>query len=86
MGKNTLKWEKIDEKFVTGRTGKAGDIKLFSITWDSFVPQDSNKYKLTCFLPGIRNNLGHFESVGTAQARAQQALEYWVKKTGLGGE
>lgn len=82
MKNMTIKWEQKAEEFTNSHAGKLGEIHLFLIV-RPFAPSLDGDWKLWCHLPGIRDDLGRFKSVGAAQLKAAQALEYWFRKIGF---
>jgi hypothetical protein len=60
--------------------GRHLEIKMFSIN-PSLC--DRNKGELRCFLPGFKEDLGEFDSVDEAKARADKVFAYWLEKAGL---
>ena len=52
--------------------------------YDGSAPQGGPKHAATCRLPGIKDNLGHFETAEEAQAMVEKATRYWIKEAGLG--
>lgn len=41
------------------------------------------KYKLTCKLPGFKNNIGNFEKPEKAKEKAQEILDRWLDGASL---
>ncbi len=56
---------------------------LFEVAWDSSSMADDAKHKLITRLPGLKNNLGNFESEDKAFERAEFALNVWMEGTGM---
>jgi len=75
-----IKWEQAQGYFESGIDGKAGKWKVFNVFWDGGRPRDeNNKFSLKCFLPGIKNGLGHFKSEEDAMSYAEKAFAYWME-------
>jgi hypothetical protein len=75
----------IDErKSSTSKFGTIGKWKIFSTYYDGNTSKDDSttgRIRLTCFLPGIKKNLGNFQNETEAKEKAETALKYWVKQS-----
>ena len=66
--------------------GNIGETKIFAIFYDGFLSSsETKKYKLKCDLSGIKIKDGHqhFKTVEIAKQKAEEILEYWLKKSNL---
>jgi len=73
------------EKYGSGENGFLNNAYIiFSVYYDGMRPKQSTlkPYKLTCRLPGIKSTIGHFERE-EAKEKAEEALRYWLNKSGL---
>ena len=76
-----LTWKIKTEKYVNPHIGYIGEWKCFEYFYDSFIRKDSNLiYKLKCFLPGIKDDLGNYETEKQAKEKAQSVCDYWFSK------
>ena len=41
---------------------------------------DPNKYQASCFLPGIKSDLGRYDDIKDAGARLERAVNHWIKE------
>lgn len=68
----------------TGHFGKVGKWMCFSTYWKSFTKDyQGPHYALRCSLPGLKEEIGVFETEEEAFRRAEQALAHWIKAAGL---
>lgn len=75
-----MEWVDDKSMFGSGILGKSGKWVLFNIFYDGCVSRDKEeKYKLKCFLPGIKDNLGHFLKEKEAKEKAEKVLKYWIE-------
>jgi len=80
---NKIKWSKNTRKYCNGEIGKLGKYEMFTIDYDGVSGGEyENPYILYCKLPGIKNNLGHFD-VEVAKRKAENTLNHWLKESGL---
>ena len=80
-----IKWEREEGRYSFSNVGYLGKYKAFEITYDGMSNRNEGKNeKLTCYLNGIRPNLGNFGSVDEAKLYAQEkVLPLWLKGSGL---
>jgi hypothetical protein len=64
----------------TVHEGRSGKIRLFTIHWDGLLSKyhQGGREKLTGWLPGFKDDLGHFETVEEAKARADAVFVKWL--------
>ena len=75
-----LTWKNNTAQYATGELGYRGKMKLFSIYWNASLPHGSTtpRWKLMCYLPGIKDNLGNHE-VEQAKKKAEEVFVHWCK-------
>ena len=57
-----VKWETNVRKYSSGENAKLGKFIVGEVFYDSATSKsDDKKYAATCFLPGIRKNLGNYQ-------------------------
>ena len=79
-----IKWKAQPQKYANGKDGFVNKYIFFQIVWDGCTAKDDpNKYKLKCFLPGIKANLGNYKSEEEAIAKAKSVLKMWLINTNL---
>ena len=78
-----IKWEKNIKQYSSGEDGFLGKYKIFSIWWDGGNPPEGKHYALSCFLPGIKDHLGHFKNEVEAKLKADYVLQVWLDNTKL---
>lgn len=70
-------------KYALGEDAFLGKWRIGSISWDAALKRgDPKKWRASCDLPGIKQNLGNFEKVEDAKAKLEKAAEFWL--TGAG--
>jgi len=80
MIKSYIKWIYKSQ----GVYGKIGIVKIFNIVYDGCLPVTAlNRYKLISLLPGLKNNLGHFQDKDEAITRAEEIFKYWLDRCNL---
>ena len=81
-----IEWTWDTAPYSNGEYGCLGKYRVFNIYWNAARPQGStnkNDYKLTCKLPGIKSELGEFETQEKAKAYATRVLQVWLIDAGL---
>lgn len=79
-----IEWKEDNKKYYTGYRGMVGKISFFNLYWDASTSNgDNKKWKLACKLPGIKDTLGHFEKKEDGFEMANNALAFFLLKTGL---
>lgn len=85
-----MKYEHDKSMCGNGKNCKSGKWTLFNVFYDGSVSKNQeDKYKLRCYLPGLKDNLGHFKTEREAIDKAEIVLKYWIKyldKKLFGGE
>lgn len=86
--KKRLTWKRNEAKFANGWFGFLGKYAVFGVHWDSCLsrnlPVEERKYwKLNCYLPGIKTDLGHYVDEKEAWQDAERILLHWIVNTGL---
>ncbi len=57
-----------------------GKIKVGSVHYSSFISrEDPKKYQATCFLPGIKSDLGRFETKDAAKTQVETGVNRFLK-------
>jgi len=75
-----MKWEKYVKQYSSGEYLFLGKWKVGSIQYDSFRSKDDPlKYIANCRLPGIKDDLGHFEDEDKAKSIVEFAVDHWIK-------
>ena len=79
-----IRWEEktdgLGRKLVYGYLGKW---KCFTIKfnfWNSMKIESEN-YILECYLPGIKNDLGYFKDIESAQKESSLVMNHWIDKS-----
>ena len=80
-----IKWKREEGRFSYSDVGYLGKYKAFKVTYDGMSNRnDKNKEKLTCYLNGIKPQLGNFETIEDAKFYAEsKALPLWLKNSCL---
>lgn len=74
-----LKWGQSKTRYQKGESGKLGKWLCFEVYYDSMASATaSKKYRLTCKLPGFKNNLGNFETTSDAKEKAGEIVKRWI--------
>ena len=56
-----------------------GKYHVGSVFYDGFVSRDENlKFKVVCKLPGIKSDLGRYETEEEGKARLIRAVNTWI--------
>lgn len=80
-----LDWRYEEPKYGVMHGGFIKKWRVFSYHYDSCCSKvEVKRYKLTCFLPGLKSNIGHFETEQEAKDKAEFLMLYWIDKAGLG--
>lgn len=76
-----INWLKVSN----GARGYLGKIKIFSYHWDGTRSRTSTTppYVAHCRLPGLKSNLGHYETELECKETAERVLEQWLNLTDL---
>ena len=81
-----LTWKKDTEQFSSGEIGFRNGVKVFQFFYDACKPKystDNKHWKLNCLLPGIKSDLGNFESGERCKEYAERAFEFWINELNL---
>lgn len=79
MIEKSLHWSTRNATSGAGKNGWRGEVLLFTVSWDSFSPQDdADKWKLRCKLPGVREVIGNFKTPEEATVRAEYVFSRWL--------
>jgi hypothetical protein len=80
---NKLLWKVNNKQCANDEDGYLGIYKIFCLQYDCVIGTQTNKcYILISYLPGIKKELGNFESE-EGKKFAEDILKYWIKKAGL---
>jgi len=72
------RWENEVQRYSHGERGFVGKWVCFYVSWDSSGSGSKDApYRLICYLPGLKENLGNF-SMSEAKAKAERVLAYWL--------
>jgi len=75
-----MKWEKSTLQYTSGENLFLGKWRVGGIHYNSLKSKDDPlKYKATCRLPGIKDDLGHFEDEDKAKSIVEFAVDHWIK-------
>ena len=83
-----FKWIKDKGRFANGDELYLGDVTMpvAGVHWTSLsrnAPEDAPRYKATCTLPGIKNDLGNYPTEEKAKEKAENTVKFWINKAGL---
>ena len=79
-----ITWKFVDERYVPKEVGYLGKFAVVSTYWDGGSSKEADKkLKLVCFLPGIKDTIGHFSSKEEAKKKADFVVLYWIEKAQL---
>ena len=74
-----MKWKTDEQQYAIGSILYAGKWPVGGAHYDGARNRhDPKKYKATCALPGIKRELGYFETDEEARAVAESAVNYWM--------
>ena len=77
-----MEWKKATGPFASGHALHVGKWIVGGVHYDSGKPRDSLlHYKATCRLPGVRADLGNFETEEQARAKVERSVMYWFDKS-----
>ena len=77
-------WEHDNRQYTSGEILKLGKWIVGTAYYDSGRSRDDPcKYAAKCSLPGIKLNLGFFESSEEAKARVERAVNHWIEHAEL---
>jgi len=72
-------WEKGTGRYVRGENYRLGKWLVGSWSDDTTLPNEAGaRYSVTCFLPGIRSELGNCENKEAARALLETAVKKWL--------
>jgi len=78
-----IKWETNTRKYGSGEWARVGKWVVGAYYWDAGrSTRDDKAYRATCYLPGIKDDLGNYETVEQAKARVQSAIKHWFQAIG----
>lgn len=73
------KWIDITGKYTAGKHYKLGKYTVGSVHWDSII-RGEPPYQATNFLPGIKGDVGKFETEELAMKRIEAIVAYWFEQ------
>ena len=77
-----MEWKESTAKYTTGENLFLGRWKVASAYYDGTSANSENKWAAACALPGIKDRLGHFDTIETAKKTAEEAVVFWLKRAG----
>lgn len=76
-----MEWKRNTSQYSGGELLFMGKWNVGEIYYDSCRTRDDPlKYAAKCRLPGIKENLGHFETDAEAKVVAEKAVTHWMSK------
>ena len=79
-GNVQLRWQTSETWKSQGEVCLMGKWQVGRWFYNGSRPQDDPKmYKATCKLPGLKADLGSFETTDAARERIEAAVRYWIK-------
>lgn len=73
-----MKWVRNETKFISGDRLFVGKWNVGGIHYNSLrAKNDPKKWKATCRLPGIKQNLGDYESEEEAKTELIKVVDHW---------
>jgi hypothetical protein len=78
-----LRWERKTSQYSNGWDGILGKYVVFQCIWDPCASDKSKPHCLKSGLPGLKSDLGNFETSEQAFAYAERALAVWLKNAEL---
>ena len=77
-------WSDYNEQYVTGKKCLVGKWKVGSVHYSALISRgDPKNYQATCLLPGIKTDLGRYETELDAIWAVNEAIEHWFKNLDL---
>ena len=76
-------WQEMKRQDVSGQECKIGRWVVGGWLYDGRRTQESKPFMAICKLPGIRVELGHFDTEARAQAKVESAVRHWVAQAGI---
>jgi hypothetical protein len=77
-----MKWEQDTRQYSSGKILLLGKWKVGTVYYDSCRSKDDpKKYEATCYLPGIKNSLGHYDEEDKAKVIVEEAVNHWISKS-----
>ena len=73
-----IKWSDVKTDAIYRIDGRVGKYKWFTITRDNLYSTTENRYKLLCFLPGLKHFLGSFSTEDAAKGFATAVCKRWL--------
>lgn len=77
-----LQWKRRVEAGHNSGSGHRCGIKLFEYFWDC-MKNEKGPWRLTGHLPGIKSDLGNFQTEDDAKKLALEAFEHFCKRLNL---
>ena len=74
-------WVKNNSIYENGELCKVGKYNYNSLR----SRDDPKAYRATCRLPGVKENLGDYETENAAKNRVDNAVRYWFAQAGMEG-
>jgi len=79
-----MTWKDASSTYVSGDSLYLGRWKVGSVFYDGARPRGALEvYRADCSLPGIKADLGGYETVIEARAAVERAVNHWIKHSGL---
>lgn len=79
-----ITWQDSPGRYSNGEDAFLGRWRIGRIGWDPIVKRDDpKKWRTTTTLPGIKENLGNFETAEEARERLAKAVEVWLVGAGM---
>ena len=79
-----ITWLDSPGRYSNGEDAFLGRWRIGRITWDATTKRsDPNKWRATAALPGIKENLGNFETSEEAKQKLAKAVEVWMAGAGV---
>lgn len=76
-------WKDVETQWSSYPTLYLGKYIVIYIEWDSFSGRTRNKYIVKNKLPGLKADLGSYNTINEAKARAEAVLTMWLTNTNL---
>lgn len=76
----TIIWKQNKAQYCCGEIAFVGKWRVGTAAYDSCRGRNEpNKYEAICILPGIKRDLGHFETEQQAKQVVEEAINHWFK-------
>lgn len=75
-----MEWKEACGQYVQGSRAYRNRVELFYCFWQTCREDKTKTWKLLCFLPGIKSELGYYQSEAAAKEKADTVFKYWLNK------